>query len=61
MAKTPEQVLGRYFAKKNYTEPYQDGDWHFDAREIINTLSRNGFKIIRRRKKSRKDGKEASK
>lgn len=45
--RSPDQVLGKFLAKKD-GEFYQDGDYHFDAREIINTLSANGFKIVRR-------------
>ena len=47
--KTPEQVLGRFLAKKD-GEFYQDGDYHYDAREIINALARNGFRVVGRRR-----------
>jgi len=48
MPKTPAQVLGKFLARQDCV-PYQDGDYHYDAREIINVLYRNKFKIVRRR------------
>jgi hypothetical protein len=45
--KTPEEVLGRYIARKAFTL-YELGDYHYDAREILTALARNGFKVIPR-------------
>ena len=58
--KDPQDVVGRWLYRweNGNVDGYMLGDWGFDASNLIRTLGRNGFKIVRR-SKARRPGRTA--